>query len=69
MSGIRGRTFLLLVLIGIVVFSVRGGGSEAERWRAALLMVGIVALLVVGQLVVAWVRKRRGEEAPQDDDN
>ena len=68
MLGVRGRTLLFLVFIGVIVFSVRGRGSESDRWRAVLVMAGIIALLVVGQFVVAWVRKRRGEEGPQDDD-
>lgn len=52
-------TLLLLLVIGGVVFWTRGGGSEAENWRALLVTLGILAALVAVKGIRAWVVSRR----------
>ena len=69
MRGMSWRTVVFLIVLGAIVFTIRGSGTGPGRWWAAFVMASVVVLLVVAQLVGAWTGARRRRRPRNGDSN
>ena len=65
MRRLDRKTLLFLLVLGLVIFSLRGSGDPSNSWRAVVVLYGLIAFIVL----VKWLVERRGPERPPEGDS
>ncbi len=67
MRGMSWRTVAFLLILGAVVYSIRGSGLGSGRWKAVAVMAVVIVMLIIAQLVGAWAGARRRRRSDDSD--
>jgi len=63
--SINRKTLVFLAALGLVVYTIRGAPTTESKWRAASVLWGFIAILIVVKLVWTFLRRNPKGEADE----